>query len=523
MVSPTQGGAPPRPAPPETAQPVLRMSGISKRYAGVHALRGVDLDVLAGEVHGLIGENGAGKSTLIKILSGAEHADAGRITYDGAQVHFGSTAAALASGIGTVFQEPQVFADLTVAENIFVGRELRTRDGRVHWREQERRCAELLRSLHLSPELAHRTMSELPIATWQLVSIAKALAADCRILILDEPSAILTARETDTLFEVVRRLTGRGVGVIYISHRLDELFLITDRVTVLRDGQNVATRPIGELTPHQVSELMIGRRLETGEHVAERPLGDVRLEMLGYGRHGAFSGVDLQVKTGEIVALYGLIGCGAADVALAAYGIAPADAGELVVGGQLVRVTSPQVADRLGVALLPADRKRQGLFALHTISFNVAAGNLTRLRRARWFTDRAAERTRVTALAERLRIKTPSIRQRIGALSGGNQQKAVLARLVLGSPGVLILQEPTQGVDVGAKDEIHRIVAELAAGGAGVLLVSSDLPEVLRLADRIAVMRDGRITAWFGRDAIDTDVLAAAAGRFTAEVHRDGD
>jgi rhamnose transport system ATP-binding protein len=501
--------------PQEHAQPLLRMSGIAKRYAGVHALRGVSLDVLAGEVHGLIGENGAGKSTLIKILSGAEHADAGQISYDGKTVHFGSTAAALAAGIGTVFQEPQVFADLTVAENIFVGRELRTRDRRVDWPEQERRCADLLRSLHLDPALAHRTMTDLPVATWQLVSIAKALAADCRILILDEPSAILTARETDTLFGVVRRLTERGVGVIYISHRLDELFLITDRVTVLRDGENVATRPIGELTPRQVSELMIGRTLEPGEHLADRPLGDVRLALSSYGRRGAFEDVDLNVQAGEIVALYGLIGCGAADVALAAYGVAPADSGTLAIGGRTATVNSPRVADRLGIALLPADRKRQGVFGLHAIDFNVSAGNLDRLRKVRWFTDLRAERLRVTALAERLRIKTPSIKQRIGALSGGNQQKAVLARQVFGSPGVLILQEPTQGVDVGAKDEIHRIVGELATAGAAVLLVSSDLPEVLRLADRIAVMRDGRITAWFGRDASDTDVLAAAAGRLT--------
>jgi rhamnose transport system ATP-binding protein len=359
-------------------------------------------------------------------------------------------------------------------------------------------------------------MGELSVATWQLVSIAKALAADCRILILDEPSAILTARETETLFEVVRRLTARGVGVIYISHRLDELFLITDRVTVIRDGANVATRPIGELTPHRVAELMVGRELTGSERLPERPLGDVVLRASGLTRTGAFSDVDLEVRAGEIVGLYGLIGSGAEDVALAVYGIEPADAGGLAVKGRTVRIGSPDQADRLGIALLPADRKRQGIFASHAIDFNVAAGNLERLTAGRLFVDRRKERSRVTELSKRLNVKTPSIKQRIGALSGGNQQKVVLARQLLQRPDVLVLEEPTQGVDVGAKEEIHRIVGELAEGGAAVLVVSSDLPEVLKVCDRITVLREGRVVRSFDRGASDTDVLAAAAGRLHA-------
>jgi rhamnose transport system ATP-binding protein len=324
---------------------------------------------------------------------------------------------------------------------------------------------------------------------------------------------------------VVRKLTQRGVGVIYISHRLDELFLITDRVTVIRDGENVATRHITELTPHQVAELMIGRPITGDERIDDRPLGDVRLQARGLGRAGRFTDVDLEVRSGEVVALYGLIGCGADDVALAAYGIEPADTGELRVGGRPARVSSPRVADRLGIALLPADRKRQGVFAMHPIDFNISAGNLNRLVKIRWFADRRAERDRVTELTKRLNVKTPSIKQRIGALSGGNQQKVVLARQVFGSPEVLILQEPTQGVDVGAKDEIHRIVGELAAGGAAVLVVSSDLPEVLKLSDRILVLREGRVVQRFERGARDVDVLAAAAGRLheTAEADHDDD
>ena len=510
------GGGAPAPAGPAIEAPLLKMSGIEKRYAGVRALRGVDFEVLAGEVHGLIGENGAGKSTLIKILSGVEQSDAGHIEYDGQQVHFTSTAAALASGIGTVFQEPQVFPDLTVAENVFVGRELRTGDRRVNWAEQERHCVDLLRSLHLDPGLSHRTMGDLSVATWQLVSIAKALASDCRILILDEPSAILTSRETETLFEVVRRLTQRGVGVIYISHRLDELFLITDRVTVIRDGENVATRPISDLTPHRVAELMVGRELKGDEHLPTRRAGDVRLHAKGLSRSGAFTDVDLEVRAGEIVGLYGLIGSGAEDVALAIYGIEPADAGELQIKGRTVRIGSPVVADQLGIALLPADRKRQGIFASHAIDFNVAAGNLERLAAARIFVDRRAERTRVTELTKRLNVKTPSIKQRIGALSGGNQQKVVLARQIMQRPDVLVLEEPSQGVDVGAKQEIHAIIGELAEVGSAVLVVSSDLPEVLKVCDRIVVLREGRIVQRFERGASDTDVLAAAAGRLHA-------
>jgi rhamnose transport system ATP-binding protein len=509
----TQAGGGGSAAGPGPDVPLLRMSGIEKRYAGVRALRGVDFEVLAGEVHGLVGENGAGKSTLIKILSGVEHADAGRIEYDGQQVHFTSTAAALVSGIGTVFQEPQVFPDLTVAENVFVGREVRTGDRRIDWPEQERHCVELLQSLHLEPGLAHRTMGDLSVATWQLVSIAKALAADCRILILDEPSAILTARETETLFEVVRRLTERAVGVIYISHRLDELFLITDRVTVIRDGENVATRATADVTPHRVAELMVGRELTGDEHLPERPHGDVVIRASGLGRSGSFTDIDLEVRGGEIVGLYGLIGSGAEGIALAIYGIEPADTGTIEVKGRSERITSPVQADRLGVALLPADRKRQGLFATHPIDFNISAGNLERLATARVLVNRAAERTKVTQLTRRLNVRTPSIKQRISALSGGNQQKVVLARQVLQRPEVLVLEEPSQGVDVGAKEEIHRIIGELAGGGTAVLVVSSDLPEVLKVCDRIVVLREGRVVQRFERGAKDTDVLAAAAGR----------
>jgi rhamnose transport system ATP-binding protein len=509
ITSPRRGHA----AAPGGDPPLLSLRGIVKRYAGVQALRGVDFDLAAGEVHALVGENGAGKSTLIKIVSGAEQADAGSITLDGKRTRFNSTAAALQAGIGTVFQEPHVFADLTVAENVFVGREIRTRDGRVDWERQRRRCLELLEQLHLDPGIADRTMEHLPVATWQLVSIAKALAADARVLIFDEPSAILTARETETLFGVIRRLRERGVGIIYISHRLDELWLVTDRVTVLRDGQLVTTAATADLSPAKVAQLMVGRELTEQDRNAGERGAEPALRTRGLGLAGKFSGVDLEVREGEVVALYGLIGCGADDVALALYGIEPATEGEVLVAGKASRIRDTADADSQGIALLPADRKRQGMFGLHSVAFNMAAGNLGRLRRAFAFVDRPAERRAASGMVRRLNVRTPSIHQRVSLLSGGNQQKVMLARQLLAKPKVLVLEEPTQGVDVGAKEEIHRIIWDLAASGVGVLAVSSDLPEVLRVADRIVVMREGRVVAEFPKGVPDVDVLAAAAGR----------
>jgi rhamnose transport system ATP-binding protein len=494
-------------------QPLLTLRGVVKRYAGVQALRGVDFEVDAGEVHALVGENGAGKSTLIKIVSGVEQAGAGEIFLDGRQVRFTSAAAALQAGIGTVFQEPHVFADLTVAENVFVGREIRTPDRRVAWDRQRVRCLALLDQLHLDRSIVDRTMEQLPVATWQLVSIAKALAADARVLIFDEPSAILTARETETLFDVIRRLRDRGVGIVYISHRLDELWLVTDRVTVLRDGKVVTTAPTGELTPRKVAQLMVGRELTENTREAGDRGDEAALQTRGLGLPGKFSHVDLHVRRGEIVALYGLIGCGADDVALALYGIHPATEGEVSIAGSAVRIDSTATADARGIALLPADRKRQGMFGLHSVAFNIAAGNLRRLRKFAGFVDRRAERTAATTLVKRLAVRTPSIHQRVSALSGGNQQKVMLARQLLADPTVLVLEEPTQGVDVGAKEEIHRIVWEMVGKGVGVLVVSSDLPEVLRIADRVLVMRGGRVVAEFASGVSDLEVLAAAAGR----------
>jgi rhamnose transport system ATP-binding protein len=471
---------------------LLRLTGIRKRYGGVQALRGVDFDVRTGEVHALVGENGAGKSTLIKIISGAETADEGTVQMDGRRLGGGNTSAALDAGIATVYQEPQLFGELSVAENIFIGREL-TRGVLVDRATQRAKVDELLDRLGLDPTLADVRVADIPVGEQQLVSIAKAFSHDPKILILDEPSAILTDREIDTLFEVVRGLREHEVGIIYISHRLDELSVIADRVTVLRDGERVASHPMREVTIRKV------------------------LEVSGLGRRGGFQDVSFAVRPSEVVAVYGLIGSGTGPLARALYGIDPADTGTIKVNGDPVSLPTPQAAARTGIALLPGNRKAQGVFGIKSIAFNISVAHLQMLRRLRLWVDRRREQQVAADLIKRIAIKAPGPQTPVNALSGGNQQKVVLARQLVERPGVLVLEEPTQGVDVGAKEEIHKQILALADQGTAVLVVSSDLLEVLELADRVLVVRSGSIVASFGRGASQADVLAAAAGDESGE------
>ncbi|WIM98840.1 sugar ABC transporter ATP-binding protein [Actinoplanes oblitus] len=492
-------------------KPRLRLAGTAKRFGAVRAIQHADFTVRAGRVHALVGENGAGKSTLIKIVSGAETADAGTVEFDGEPVRIAHTTDAIALGIATVYQEPQLFAELTVAENIFLGREVK-KAGRVDWAEQNRRVVELLERLGLPARYATATVNTLSVAEQQQVSIAKALAAKASVLILDEPSAILTDAEIDVLFDLVRRLTADGVAVIYISHRLDELFRIADEVTVMRDGRTIGTYPIASLSVRRIAELMVGGILSDERPHRAIPTGPPVLELRGFGRAGRFHDVDVTVREGEIVALYGLVGSGVSEIAACVYGIDSATSGELRIGGTTVRPRSPREAQNLGVALLPANRKAEGMFGFQSIAFNISAGHLRLLSRFGVWLDRAREKAVAVDLIRRLAVKTPSERQPISAMSGGNAQKVVLARQLVERPRVLILAEPTQGVDVGAKEEIHRIITELAESGTAVLVVTSDLPEALRIADRIQVVRGGTTTASFGPDASQVDLLAAAAG-----------
>jgi ABC-type sugar transport system ATPase subunit len=493
--------------------PRLRLTAVSKRFGAVRAIQHADFTVRAGKVHALVGENGAGKSTMIKIVAGAEIADTGEIEFEGEPVRLGSTTAAIALGIATVYQEPQLFPELTVAENIFLGRELRSAPiGKVDWAAQNTKVVELLELLGLPERYATAEVGTLSVAEQQQVSIAKALAADAKVLILDEPSAILTDAEIEVLFDVVRRLTATGVAVIYISHRLDELFRIADEVTVMRDGRTIGTYPIADLSVRQIAHLMVGEELSDSRPHRQVPEGPAVLELRGLSRAGKFRDVDVSVKAGEIVALYGLVGSGVSEIAACVYGIDRATHGQLVVNSSQVNIKSPQHAQRLGIALLPANRKVEGMFGFQSIAFNISAGHLPLLSRFGVWVDRAREKAVARKLIERLAVKTPSERQPISAMSGGNAQKVVLARQLVERPKVLVLAEPTQGVDIGAKEEIHRLITELAEEGTAVLVVTSDLPEALRIADRIQVVRGGTTTDEFGPDASQVDLLAAAAG-----------
>lgn len=489
----------------------LQMRDISKRYGGVRAIRHADIDIAPGSVHALVGENGAGKSTLIKILAGAERADTGTIQIDGHPVEIGSTADAIRLGVQTVYQEPHLFQDLSVAENFFVGREM-TLGPVIDWRSQAPRMLELLDLVGLSRRVASLPVRYLSIAQQQQVSIAKALLEDARILILDEPSAILTQNEIEVLFGVVRRLSGEGVAVIYISHRLDELFEIGDTVTVMRDGQTVSTDPLEGLTVREIAERMVGGELSEGVR-AETEVGPAVLTMSDMSLAGSFSDVSLTVHSREIVGLYGLIGCGAAEIGDVAYGLVKPTSGTMEVVGSTQPLHSPTAAKRRGVRMLPANRASQGTFSFQSIAFNISIGSLKLLSKVPGWVSPKREREISDGLIRRLAVKTPSGRQRVSAMSGGNAQKVVLGRQLVEHPKLLVLAEPTQGVDVGAKEEIHRIISDLADAGTAVLVITTDLAEVLRISDRIIVFKGGRIAAELPPTASQAEVLTAAAGQ----------
>ena len=495
----------------------LEMQGMDKSFGGVHALIGVAFDLQAGEVHALVGQNGAGKSTLIKILAGALQPDAGMIRIDGEPVTLASPGAALRLGIGTVYQDPLVYPELTVTENIFTGRELRDRLGNIDKRAQVRRVQDLLRDLNVDPRLALRPMGSLSVALQQLALITKALSWAARVMIFDEPTAILTAREAENLFAIIRKLRDRGVGIIYISHRLEEIFTLADRVTVLKDGQIKGTWPLGAVSSAQLIELMAGHAFF--ESVAHQAPGDERpvLSVRGLSRRDAFQGVDFDLQAGEILGFFGLVGAGRSEVAQALFGVEPADAGEIRLDDRSVRMRSPSHALRLGIAYLPEDRKGQGLFGTLTLRYNTAIAIIRRLSLRGAVVRPRREDELARRYLKELAIKAPGTTTKVSNLSGGNQQKVVLAKWLATEPRIFILDEPTRGIDVSSKQEIHNLIVTLARQGVAIMLISSELPEVLRLSDRIIVMREGQVTGMFARDAAAGAVLAAAMGGRTTD------
>jgi rhamnose transport system ATP-binding protein len=491
---------------------LLSLSGIAKSFAGVHALKGVSFDLREGEVHALVGENGAGKSTLIKVVTGAHAPDAGTIEIEGRAVTANSPVLSRKLGVAAIYQQPALFPELTVAENIALGTEEGGLWRRVRWGDRGRRARELLDRIGaaIDPEAP---VSSLAMPEQQMVEIAKALGRSARILIMDEPTASLPEHEVRNLFRVVRELRGQGVGIVYISHRLDELYELADRVTVLRDGNSVATRPMKEVDRPELIRLMVGREITAVFPKREVPAGDVLLELRGLGcRESGVRDVSLQVRAGEILGLAGLVGAGRTELARILFGLTPADQGEILLGGRSVRVRTPVQAVELGIAYVPEDRRRHGVILEMPVAANATLAVLRRLARA-GFLDFGRERELAESYVSALAVKTPSIEAAVGNLSGGNQQKVALARWLATEPKVIILDEPTQGIDVGAKAEIHKLMGDLAARGMAVLMISSELPEVLGMSDRVAVLHQGRLAGLLDRkDATQEKILALALG-----------
>ena len=488
---------------------LLEMQGIGKTFPGVRALEGVQLRVKEGQVHALLGENGAGKSTLIKILSGAYRKDEGQILFEGQPVEIRGPHDAQALGISTIYQEFNLARDLTVAENVFLGH-LPTKGGTVDWASVKARTREILDMLGVEFSVDAQ-ISSLSVAEQQLVEIAKALNRKTRILIMDEPSALLGEKDLDNLFRVVRSLQAQSIGIIYISHRLREIFALADEVTILKDGRYVATRKVSEVTMDDLVKLMIGRDLKDVYPKRTVEPGDVLLEVANLSQSKLLRDISFQLHAGEIVGFAGIVGSGRTELARAIFGADPSS-GEMRIAGKPYKPHSPAAAIRNGVALVTEDRKAQGLFLQLNVRINTTISGLRRLTRL-GVINFAKELTLVKKMITDLSIKTPNAGFLVVNMSGGNQQKVVLARWLSVGTRIFMLDEPTRGIDVGSKSEIYQIMDKLTREGVGIIMISSELPEVLGMSDRIMVMRQGRIVKELSRaEASEETVMQYAVG-----------
>ncbi len=489
---------------------ILELQGISKRFPGVQALDKVDFNVRSGEVHALVGENGAGKSTLIKTVAGVYQPDEGQIIYQDQPVRVENTGHAWELGIATIYQEASLYPDLSVLENMYMGRQP-TRGFFIDWKKMQATAEEIFHSMEIEMDMQAR-VGDLSAAEHQMVEIAKALSQDAHVLIMDEPTSSLARKDIRALFQIVDRLRQRGVAVIYISHRLEEVFELADRVTVLRDGKYIGTEAVSEVTNQQLINMMVGRTLDTLFPKTEMEIGQPVMQVEGLSRRGGFQDVNLEVHRGEIVGLAGLVGSGRTELARSIFGIDPADEGQIKLGGQTVVVKNPWQALSLGIAYLPEDRQRQGVVLALSVSENISLAILEKLCHLGVISFRE-ETSLAGDFVKKLNIRTPGLGQRVANLSGGNQQKVVVAKWLASQPQVLILDEPTRGIDVGAKAEIHRLMSDLAGQGIGILMISSELPEIMGMSDRILVMHRGRITGELDRsEATQERIISLATG-----------
>jgi rhamnose transport system ATP-binding protein len=498
--------------PGSIGTPLVAARGISKSFASIEVLRDIDLDLARGEIHALLGENGAGKSTFAKIIAGVHRPSRGSLAINGETVEISSPIVAQKLGVTLIHQEPISFPDLSVAENLVLGRTDGAPLGRVPWRQMTRDARALMDQLGVKIDV-DKPMRGLSIADQQMVEIARALASDSRLIIMDEPTAPLTPKEVETLFAIARRLRDEGRTIVFISHRLEEVRALCDRVTIFRDGAKVQTDAIGNLSDADIIRLMIGRPLREYMKKTGATIGDVALKVEGLTLPGVFADINLEVRKGEIVGLGGLVGAGRTDVARAIFGVAPAARGTVTINGKAVVITEPAQAIALGLAFVPEDRAAAGIFRSLSVEQNITAAAPAKIA-PNGVIRRAVERALAQDAVRKLRIRLASLRQPIGELSGGNQQKAILARWLLTDPSVLILDEPTRGIDIGVKAEFYDMIGELAAGGRAILLISSELPELLALCDRVLVMSEGRLTANIPRaEATQEAIMRAAVPR----------
>ena len=496
-------------SPSTSGAPALELRNIAKSFGSVVALTSGNLTLRSNSIHALIGENGAGKSTIVKIIAGLYQRDSGDFELEGESVDFTTTAQSKAAGIAVIYQEPTLFPDLSVTENVFMGRQPTLSLGRIDRKRMRNEAIGLFKRLGVRIDPDRPTLG-LSIADQQIIEIAKAISLDAKVLVMDEPTAALSGVEVDRLFAVARSLRDEGRALLFISHRFDEVFDLCDTVTVMRDGEYISTDPIAETNVDQLVRRMVGRDVTTLFPKEDAVIGEPVLVVEGLTQAGIFHDVDFTVGSGEIVALAGLVGAGRSEIARAVFGVDPYSSGTVKIKGKVVPRRSPAAAMRLGIALVPEDRRKQGLVLDSTVAINTTMAIRSSLARfGLLFSGKENEAARIWA--SRLEVKTSALDTEVGTLSGGNQQKVVLAKWLATKPSILIVDEPTRGIDVGTKAEVHRLLSQLAGEGMAILMISSELPEVLGMADRVLVVREGRITADIPRaEATAESVMLAA-------------